>query len=79
MNTSALSTTLLVRDDDLEHHLANDMTSMAPIAPITRPRRFNHELHRNETFCCQHWWPSDTCLYGNHRLHTREQGATHVS
>ena len=69
VTTSTLTPTTLIRDDDLEQHLADDLTSAAPITPIKRPHRFNRELHRYEIFCCQHWWPGDTCLYGNHRLH----------
>ncbi|MBV9617056.1 MAG: hypothetical protein JO011_19850 [Ktedonobacteraceae bacterium] len=65
------STLNLVRDDDLQQHLEDDVTSAAQITPITRPHRFNRELYRHETFCCGHWWPGDTCFYGNHRLNTK--------
>ena len=65
------TTITLIREDELQQHLEDDMTSVAPITPITRPRRFNRELHRHETFCCHHWWPGDTCfLSGYCRMRT---------
>ncbi len=35
---------------------------------IELPTRFNEELFRKETYCHNHWWYGDTCLYGAHAL-----------